>query len=443
MTPRLIKRLLQNDGTILFISTIIVNAGNYLINLLLGRFLGPVEFAEISVLATAVLMLSFFAVGLQLTAAKFTAEYLSVDEELKFSSFIKWLNKYSWYISLTVAAIIILASFQLMSFFHFRNPWSFMVIAIAIPLYFDFSISRGVLQGTDSFKKLANTYLIEMFVRMVITATLVYVSVRYGGIDSTMAVALGFTAAFIATYWYARREPQRETNTELLAMKPIKAFIVVIIFYELSQIMINNSDILLVKHFFENEEAGLYGALALIGRVVFFATWTIVTLLFPKVIQKEKKGEPHSHLFWGALSIVGVIGLMIIVGCYLLGDFVITVLFGNEFISAGQYLWLYACATTLFACANVFAYYYMSLSKYMPVIFSIIAGACQIGLIWFFHKDITQVITVQIYLMATLFMSMVVYHFYNSMFQGSSSMKAIVNGTDSMNTIKTDLRSTQ
>ena len=204
MTPRLIKRLLQNDGTILFISTIVVNAGNYLINLLLGRFLGPEEFAEISVLATAVLMLSFFAIGLQLTAAKFTAEYLAIDERTKYNTFIKWLTKYSWYISLTVAAIIVIGSFQLMSFFHFRNHWSFILIAIALPFYFDFSISRGVLQGTDSFKKLANTYLIEMFVRMIITATLVYASVGYGLLDSAMAVAVGFALAFLSTYWYAK-----------------------------------------------------------------------------------------------------------------------------------------------------------------------------------------------------------------------------------------------
>ncbi len=123
---------------------------------------------------------------------------------------------------------------------------------------------------------------------------------KYNGLlDSTMAVAVGFALAFFTTYWYAKRVPTKGILSLRIEMKPKKAFIVVIIFYELSQNMINNSDILTFKYFFPNEEAGLYGALAFIRRVVFFATWTIVTLLFPKVIQKEKKGEPHTHLFWG------------------------------------------------------------------------------------------------------------------------------------------------
>ena len=49
--------------------------------------------------------------------------------------------------------------------------------------------------------------------------------------------------------------------------------------YELTQIIINNSDILLVKHYFDMLDAGLYASLALIGRVVYFVAWMFVMLL--------------------------------------------------------------------------------------------------------------------------------------------------------------------
>ena len=52
--------------TILF-----VNAGNYLYNLLLGRILGPSEFADAAILITLLLVLSFVGMTFQVTAAKY------------------------------------------------------------------------------------------------------------------------------------------------------------------------------------------------------------------------------------------------------------------------------------------------------------------------------------------------------------------------------------
>jgi len=82
-----------SDTTLLFAAMLIVNAGNYALNLVLGRLLGPVAFAEVSVIATIVLMLSFVAIGLQLTSAKFVAEAKTKSEETSVTS---WLSSVVW-----------------------------------------------------------------------------------------------------------------------------------------------------------------------------------------------------------------------------------------------------------------------------------------------------------------------------------------------------------
>jgi O-antigen/teichoic acid export membrane protein len=53
-----------------------------------------------------------------------------------------------------------------------------------------------------------------------------------------------------------------------------------IIFF-VGQVLINNIDILMVKHFFPPAEAGVYAAVALVGRVLYFAAWSIVSAMFP------------------------------------------------------------------------------------------------------------------------------------------------------------------
>ena len=75
-----IKQIITSGNSgLLFATILIVNAGNYVINLVLGRVLGPEDFAEAGVIATGVLVLSFIALGFQMTAAKFTALYAVED----------------------------------------------------------------------------------------------------------------------------------------------------------------------------------------------------------------------------------------------------------------------------------------------------------------------------------------------------------------------------
>src|SRR5205807_4300962 len=47
------------------------------------------------------------------------------------------------------------------------------------------------------------------------------------------------------------------------------------------QVIINNLDIILVKHFFDATQAGVYAAIALIGRVVYMLSWSVVSSMFP------------------------------------------------------------------------------------------------------------------------------------------------------------------
>lgn len=420
-----IKSLFLNDASFLFISTIIVNAGNYGINLILGRVLGPSEFAEASILATAVLMLSFIAIGFQLTMAKYSATYVAEENTSKLNTLTYWLSKRSYIIGLGLSSLLLLSVYPLKQFLHFNSTLPLVFVIICIPIYFHLSVSRGLLQGIEKFKSLAFTYISEMGARLLVTFILVFVAVKWQGGWTSEAVAFGFLVSFVVTYFVSKQKT--ESNSDKLPeadLSLIYKFVIVIGIYEFSQILINNSDIILVKHYFDNEEAGLYAALALIGRVVFFATWTIVTLLFPKVIQKEKKGEKHSHLFWGSLLIVGGIGVSIIIACLLMDELIINILFGSAYLSVSPLLWKYAVATTLFACANVFAYYYMSLNRYFPVFLSVIAGIAQIGLIVVFHDSVEQVILVQILLMGGLLTAMIIYYVLVNYFNTKTSSKA-------------------
>ena len=64
----LLKRTITPEQ-LFMLSVLAVNAGNYFYNLILGRILGPEQFADAAVLVTFLLVLSFMAMTFQLVTA--------------------------------------------------------------------------------------------------------------------------------------------------------------------------------------------------------------------------------------------------------------------------------------------------------------------------------------------------------------------------------------
>ncbi|AWV99102.1 oligosaccharide flippase family protein [Arcticibacterium luteifluviistationis] len=409
------QKKLVTDGSILFASTLLVNAGNYAINLVFGRWLGPSDFSEVSLLVTLILMVSFFALAFQLTAAKYVASYEAEGKQNLITGISSWLNKRAVIGGIVMMVIVVSMSVFWQDFFQTSSYLPFAILGIGMPFYMLMSVNRGILQGKLNYKKLALTYQSEMWVRLIVSMALVYLGYRVNG------VAWGLTLSLIATWWISRVKTDNPTSETTFDQKDVLKFLLMILLYECSQILINNSDIILVKHFYEPEEAGLYAAMALIGRIVYFGTWTVVTLLFPIVVKLEKEGKDHTLYFVGGLAVVGIIAAGIVLFSYLFPEMMVNILFGEAYISIAPLLWKYALATALFALSNVFVYYHISLDRVLPVWITILGGIAQIVLISLFHADFEQIINVQIYLMMGLMTSMILFHFGHSLLQRNKS----------------------
>jgi len=195
------------------------------------------------------------------------------------------------------------------------------------------------------------------------------------------------------------------------------SFFTITAFYELTQIIINNSDILLVKHYFTSVDAGLYASLALIGRIVYFIAWMFVMLLLPTVIQLKKEGKSTLPILLKYVSYITAIATLIITSCFFFPQQIIHVLFGAEYVSIASLLWKYALATGVFAISNIFAYYYLSLDKYIPVVLSGLFGMMQVVFIIFYHDSLAQVVDVQILVMVLLLIMQLSFFFLSNFTQ--------------------------
>ncbi|WP_417886530.1 oligosaccharide flippase family protein [Zunongwangia sp.] len=390
------------------LSAMAVNGGNYLYNLLLGRILGPQQFANAAILITFLLVLSFVAMTFQLSVAKFTAGY----ETHKQLHFLNYVKKASLLIGIVASLAVVIFAGQLQQVFHTDSKWMFIIFGLGIPVYFLMSVNRGFYQGNKSFYKLSVTYQAEMFSRLFITILLVVLLTTN---NSSNLVALGILISFIFGLMPFKNSGKLFSNKielEASEVKNLVHFIAITAFYEFTQIIINNSDILLVKHYFPSYEAGLYASLALIGRLVYFVAWMFVMILLPTVVQRKKRGEDTLPVLFRYIGFVCILAATIIGLTYFFPEFIINIMFGEAYVSMASLLWKYALATSLFAISNVFVYYFLSLDKYWPVALSGVFGIAQVVSILLFHESLAQVVNVQISIMLGLLGVQLVYFFY-------------------------------
>jgi len=407
------KRLLTGS-VIFFLSTTIVHVGNYVYNLILGRWLGPATFSDLSVITTLFLMVLFITSTLQLIAARFTAISTSNNDLGRIANLRKIMLKWAWTFGAILFVIFGLGAKFWQIFFHTQSYMPFVIFGIGLPFYLAQSVNRGVLQGQTRFFKLAASYQVEMLVRLI--AGVGFVALGWGVNGAVAGLSLSFFATWLISMRAHTGLPKSIQDNQIEPQELLAYSGWVSVTY-LSQILINNSDIIIVKHFYSAEEAGYYAALALIGRAVFFVTWSVVTTLFPIIAQRHQKGQPFQYLLWVGLGIVAAASSFIILASYLIPDFIVTILFGDAYLVIAPYLWLYALATGLYALANVVINFNLSIDKGGMTIFALIAGITQIVSIWIWHDSIEQIVILQIVIMSLLLLILLLWNVTSRFFQ--------------------------
>jgi len=179
-----------------------------------------------------------------------------------------------------------------------------------------------------------------------------------------------------------------------------------IVFF-VGQVVINNIDILLVKSFFNPADAGLYAAVALFGRLLYFAAWSIVSAMFPISASSHPQEHRERVLTTSLLLVIGISTLFIL-ALEVLPDFVVGLVLGESFAKVSGLLSLYAFATATYSISVVLMAYEMSHKIANTGWFQLVVGGAIIIGISLFHASLRQVIQVQIVAMILLLVAVIV-----------------------------------
>jgi O-antigen/teichoic acid export membrane protein len=406
---RTTRSQLVGGSLILLAGSGLVSVTNFIYNVATARLLGPSGFAHATTVYTLLMLMSAITLSYQVVCAKYVAR-LSQPEER--AAIYATLHHRSWIAGFGIALLLVLFREPIANYLNLPHEHLIVLLALGTAFYIPLGVRRGYIQGIHAFRALAVNFMVEGVVRVAGVFALIWIGwgVQGAVLASVLAVVLAYFTA-IPTPGITKFRLNSIAGSFREGLQAIVYFA--------GQTIINNFDIVLVKHFFSADDAGLYAAAALVGRLVNMCAWSVVNTMFPVSAGKSSERESRSVLVT-SLSLVFCILTVLIGGLYLLPSFVWKTMFGAHFehwniTTVSTLLLLRAVTAGIFAISSVIITHEMSRkvanTSWVQLAFSgiFIAG------IFAFHDTLRQVVLIQLVLMLALLAVLIVPFFVEDM----------------------------
>jgi O-antigen/teichoic acid export membrane protein len=391
-----LRRNVLSGSAIMLVSSAFVGGMNLIYNFVVAHRLGADQFGHASVVYTLLMLLSSITLTFQLVCSKFVARSQSAAEKI---AIYHLLHHWAWMAGLMVGTLLAVASSAIAGYLNLPNRALIFLLAGAAMFYVPLGVRRGFMQGTYDFRPLALNFSLEVIIKLAGAIALIS-SYRVEGVVGAMTASV-FVAYFVAV---PRKHHIREIPGAKLVSGAGEGLQAATFF--VGQVIINNLDIILVKHFFDSTQAGVYAAVALVGRVVYMLSWSVVSSMFPfSAGARSEKGS--RAVLSTALLLVAGIATLFTLGAWLAPPAIWHTLLGSGFPVGNAHFYssllvLYALTTAIYAMAVVLMTYEISLKignlSWVQLGFS---GAIIFG-IYLFHSTLHQVVAVQLVLMLAL-----------------------------------------
>ena len=374
----------------------LVGVTNLVYNVVTARLLGPAGFAHATTVYTILMLMSGITLSFQVVCAKYVAKSTSPEER---AAVFATLHQRSWIAGIGIGLLLFLLQRPISSYLNLPDPVLITLLALGTAFYVPLGVRRGYIQGIHAFRPLAINFMLEGLVRLGGAFLLIELGlgVRGAVLASVLAVIVGYFAALPS--------PLASLSFRGMAISFGEGLQAIVFFS--GQTVINNFDIILVKHFFPPAEAGFYAAIALVGRLVNMCAWSVVNTMFPVSAGADNEEREGSPVLFTSLLLVFLILTVLIFGLWLVPSFLWKTLFGAHFDldnygALAPLLILYAIMTGIYSLSSVIITYEMSRkianTSWLQLAFS---GALALG-IYILHQTLHQVIVIQLVLMVVL-----------------------------------------
>ena len=410
---KIIKAATQNPlisgSAIIFLGSNLGNVFNLLFNFFMVRNLSDADFGVLTSLNSIITLTLLVATSLMPIVVNFAAEYFAQNKlDLVHGLWVK-LAKYYYSFCALLLLIFLFATPQLSDFFHISEFHLIFITGIIVFFGLIATLNMAFNQAKLAFMFIAVVTLVVAVVKFVFGYLFVILGLGVGG--GMWAILLSLLLLFLLTFIPIRFIFRRKTEPSPVPAKELLTYGIPSALSILALTSLISTDIFLVKHFFPPAQAGVYASVELVGKIVFFLTSSIPTVLFPVIVQKKAKGESFHRTFLLAVGLVLLPSILVTLTYFLFPDFVLTTIIKKASVVAySNLLGFFGVVMSLYSLAVVFVYFYLSIGKTKVTYFVLAAAILQAASIWIYHNSFLDVLRVSFFVIFLLLVGLLLYY---------------------------------
>ncbi len=408
---KVLKHPLIYGSSIVVSGGLLANFFNFLFNLFMSRSLSVTDYGILASIISLITFPVLIVTAVNPVVVRFAGDYFVKNEQMLLKGLYNKFFGFLLVTGLTIFVLFLLFLSQISIFFHIANYFILIFADIIILLSFITVINLSFLQAKLAFGIQVLVSLATSLLKLSLGILLIVLGYKVtGAVGALLLSAIGgYVFSIIPLrFLFFNKTKSPEIETKELFRYGIPSALTL-----LGLISFISTDIILVKHFFDPIQAGQYAGLSLIGRVIFFISAPIGTVMFPIIVQKHTKGINFSNTFKLAVGLMLIPSICLTLFYSLFPKFsILFFLKRPDYLSVTPLLGIFGLYITFYCVLYLFANFYLSIKK-TNIYFPILIGAIlQIALITVYHQSFMQIIMISFTLVLLLVISFLVYYPY-------------------------------
>lgn len=383
---------------------------NYIYHLVVLRNLGPKGYGVLNSLISLLYLLVIPTAAVSLVIVRYVSSFKGQKREKAIESFFFKINKKLIIVLIPILIFVLFLTPFVSSFLYLPSPMLYIWIALSFAFGFFAMTGKSFLQGLCRFKALTLTTIFEGLFRLILTIVLLLAGFGLtGAVFPFFAVSI-FTALF--SYYLLKEIITGEKKEPIPEKKEIVSYFFPVFITNIGLTAFITIDVILARHFLSANDAGLYSALSTLGKIIYFAAYPVIGVIFPLISQTNSlKKESNKTAVLGLFLIILILLACIFIFIIFPREMIIF-LCGDKYLAIESFLVPFAINMSLFTISSALINIFLALKKIFPIIFLMTASVLQAVFLFIFHENIGQFVEVSLILSSLLLISLLLYYTY-------------------------------
>jgi glycosyltransferase involved in cell wall biosynthesis/O-antigen/teichoic acid export membrane protein len=326
-----------------------------------ARVLHSSGYGSLAALVSTFLILSVPGSALQMTVAREVSRSVAAGERYPAAGVWGWLSTLA---GVTVGATLVAILCRNLIAHAVGVPDLPWAAAAAVPagcLWLILSVQRGALQGLQRYKMVGFSLVGEAMTRLAGGLVLVALGAGVTGAFLGTTISIGVVAAVLTVPLLRAAGPHSEHHERPLrqlisrAWAPVAALALIAV--------LQNIDVIVVKHVAEKHQAGAYAAAAVIGKGVIWVAVGLGLYLLPEAARRTRMGLDARPVLVRTLALIALVSVPAVLLYIVAAEPVLVAIFGEAYKGGAGALPILAIAMSLLACAYLSVQYLLALER--------------------------------------------------------------------------------